>query len=154
MAVGAVGAALLASCANPFANNGPDPHSAFADHLRAEPTMPVVVPRSLPDGYELGGAPTFQKDADGHVFMASWEYIPTASADAGLPVMILCVARPQVSVEDVCVPANHEPVAMQAVDGLSVALVPIGPGPDDAAVPVWQDVELTTDWRAAAWLHR
>lgn len=149
----AVATVFLASCANPLVTAAPSPETEFAEHVRAQPTMPVVVPRSLPEGYELGGGPTWQAGPDGQVFMASWEYIPTPSEEVGLPVVTVCVARPQVNLEDVCVPSNHEPVATRMLGDLSVAIVPIGPGPDHAAVPDWATVDLTTAWDDVDWLR-
>lgn len=143
---------LLTACVNPLSTDPPGPEQELAAQVRVEPTTPVVVPRALPEGYELASGTTYQSMNE-QVFMASWEYIPSSSADATLPVVVLCVVREQERLPDLCVPANHEPVQTQVIDGLSVALVPIGPGADHDAEPFWSDVKLTSDWRDVPWLR-
>jgi hypothetical protein len=145
-------AVLLAGCANPFASESAGPRALIDGLLEAEPTTPVVVPTRLPDGYLFLGSVGSQSDGDGLVVKASWLYTP-AEGPGDLPVVELCVTRAGIDPAEVCVPDNHEAIGTHEVDGLTVTIVPVGPGPDEAAIPHWRDVELTTDWRNATWLR-
>lgn len=140
---------LAAAC-----NDGWDDQVGAAAHIEAqlamEPNTPVAVPREIPDGYRFSGISTFQKGRGGTVVAASWRY-DSIEEEPSLPVVELCLQVERFDVRDLCTPAGHR-IERVALRGLTVTIVPMGPGPDEAALERWVQTDFTLGWRDVEWV--
>lgn len=107
-------------------------------HIAHMPDRPVVVPRSLPEGYAM---------------LNAYDYYPTKQ---GLPGIRICVMPAgATSVKGVCVGTDDEsPWTEISVDGLRVVLVTSSPPETAAALEAWKALTYTSDWRAVGWLDQ
>lgn len=148
----AVMASLLAvACTDGNADGQAGAAAQITSQLAAEPTTPVAVPREMPDGYQFAGISTYHKSQDGTVAAASWRYDPIRAAPR-LPVVELCVLVEHFDVADLCTPAEHR-TEVVALQGLTMAIVPLGPGSDEAGLELWTKTHFTVAWRDVEWVR-
>lgn len=102
------------------------------------PARPIVVPRSLPQGYAM---------------LNPYDYYPLRQ---GLPGVRVCVMPADaVSVRGTCVGTDDDsPWIELDADGLRVIIATTSPPELITALELWRTVGFTADWHTVTWLDR
>ena len=119
------------------------------DVLSADASVAIVVPESLPEGYEFAGYDGFSSNDEPAVSI--WLYSPDRE---GLPVVEVCVLRPGQRRGD-CVTPDEDPDIVRRLGDLRVFVEGIDAEvPDDLVAEHWGDVDFTRDWASVPWVRR
>lgn len=146
-----LGLMFVAACAS---DAGPTTPRAVIDAAAEERgSLPVAVPVEVPQPYEFAGFDGAQQAADGTYVDSKWEYRQSEDSreEGELPVISICVVRSGHAWT--CLPKDRA-LSVQRLDDVEAAVYAVGPGPSRNALPIWESVELTSDWRRVEWLQR
>lgn len=123
----------------------------IAAALRDEPRTPVLVPREMPDGYELGASPAPSTPGGGPG--STWVYRAIDGPHGDTAVISVCiVAGDPDAGERTCTPEGTEAIAHYEHEGFSAFVVPMGPDANDLDDHGWHDLDLTAQWENVDWI--
>ena len=103
---------------------------------QAATARPILVPRELPDGYDM---------------VIANHYAPT-SPDTSLPPVAACI-EPAGTTDNPCTPTNDpSPRASFNVDGHTVVLEVMDGSRDPTILDTFEQLDWTTSWRQVDWI--